>query len=339
MSTAAIAILCGMMSAQIDSTPDATTGQSGLVQTDPSRDRARREPAPDTGLLYHLTWYGADYAVTGALLGASFGLLPILKPGPALYGPRFDDDNPDLVSLNQPAYSRLLGKPFQEDTVPNSWLYIGIGTLAATSMTYDTLRHRDWHRTHNLFLGAAESLALAFFTTEALKRGVGRLRPDFRDRANRYYCNPELGRRDLAGLNCSAADADGVYIDEKELDNGHESFPSGHAMSSFALATYFALYVGGETVWGDHANSWSTPAGAAIMAGLFGTAATVAATRISDGRHHPDDVAAGAAIGAASSALFYFLHFDTRGRATYRGLSITPVALQEGMALSLAWAI
>ena len=72
--------------------------------------------------------------------------------------------------------------------------------------------------------------------------------------------------------------------------------------SSFALATFLALYAGGELVWGDHASAATRPAGAALMAGLWGLAATVAATRLSDGRHHADDVAAGAALFFAMAA-------------------------------------
>jgi membrane-associated phospholipid phosphatase len=310
--------------------------QPGEVQTDPSRDRAR-EPAPDTGLLYHLTWYGADYAVTAALLGAYAGLVPLLAPAPALYGPQFDDGLPDFAPLNDPRNARLVGAPFRDNTVPELWLYIGGGTLAASALAYDGIAHRDGHRLHNLLLGGAESVALTLVLTEALKLGVGRLRPDFRDRAARFYCNPESGQRgSVEGLDCSSI-ADGRYTTAKDLEDGHKSFPSGHSSSAFALATYFALYAGGELVWGAHATSLTMPVGATLMVGLWGLAATVAATRISDGRHHIDDVVAGAALGAAVSTLFYFVHFDRRGLATYRGVAVAPAALDEGMALSLAF--
>ncbi len=310
----------------------------GPLQTDESRDLARREPPPDTGLLYHLTWYSADYATTAALAGLAFGLMPMWKPGQALYGPQFDPALPDMAVLNDPANARMLGSPYREDTVPTWWIYAGIGVLGGSAIAYDGLRHLDAHRVHNLTLGLAESMIFTHAATELLKRGVGRLRPDFRDRATRYYCNPDGGaRRDLAGLDCSAVDADGVYLDAGDLEYGRKSFVSGHSSSSFALATFLALYAGGELVWGEHASPATVPAGAALMAGLWGVASTVAATRLSDGRHHFDDVAAGAALGATASALFYFLHFDTRGRATYRGLAVAPVALDDGVAVSLAF--
>ncbi|MFH1811379.1 MAG: phosphatase PAP2 family protein [Pseudomonadota bacterium] len=309
---------------------------TGTVQTDSSRDRAR-EPTPDTGLMYHLTWYGADYAVTAALLGASAGLLPLLDPGAALYGPQFDDGLPDFRGLDDPVNARLVGAPFRDNTVPELWLYIGGGALAASALAYDGIANHDGHRIHNLTLGAIESIALTYALTEALKMGVGRLRPDFRDRAARYYCNPEVGMRDqVEGLDCGTL-SEGPYTTAKDLRDGHKSFPSGHSSAAFALATYFALYSGGELVWGAHATSLSMPVGATLMAGLWGLAATVAATRISDGRHNVDDVVAGAALGTAISTLFYFLHFDRAGRATYRGLAVAPAAMQEGVALSLVF--
>lgn len=311
--------------------------QPGFMQTDTSRDRARGEPPPDTGLLYHLTWYGADYAAT-ALLGAGvFGLLPLVDPQPALYGPRFDDANPDFAAINDPALDRLVGAPFRASTVPDYWIAIGGASLLLTAVGYEAARYQEWHALHNLVLGGLETTVATAAVTDVIKVGVGRLRPDFRDRATRYYCNPEIELRgSVAGLDCSAADSDGIYIDRGELREGHRSFPSRHASLSFAFATYFALYLGGDMVWGAHATEWSVPVGATLMTGLLGVAATVAATRIPDGRHNLDDIAAGAAIGTASSALFYFLHFDLKGRPIYRGVSVLPVALNDGAALQLA---
>ena len=311
--------------------------QPGFMQTGTRRDQARGEPLPDTGLLYHLTWYGADYAATAAIAGVAWGLWPMVEPQPALYGPKFDDANPDFTAINDPALDRLIGAPYRANTVPDLWLYLGGGTLALSAVGYESLRYQDWHAVHNLVLGGAEAVVLTYALSEVIKTGVGRLRADFRDRATRYYCNPELGLRDtVTGLDCTVADRDGIYVDAKELRDGHRSFPSGHSSSAFALATFFALYVGGETVWGAHASTSSVPVGATLMTGLVGLAATVAATRIPDGKHQLDDIAAGAAIGTASSALFYFLHFDLKGRPTYRGVTVVPVALEDGAALQLA---
>lgn len=315
------------------SDPNAT-----LLQTD--RDPAAQASTGDTGLWYHLKWYGADYAAVAALLAANAFLFPLMDPGPALYGPQFDVDNPDFTVLNDPINQRFIGAPLHADSVPTTWIYIAGSSLAAASLAYDGLRYQDAHRAHNLALGGVEAILLTYSLTEVLKTAVGRLRPDFRDRATRYYCNPDGGnQRDLPGMDCSLVDANGGYIDAHDFRNGQRSFPSGHSSSSFALATYFSLYLGGEMVWGEHASAATAPAGAALMATLMGLATTVAASRVSDGRHHIDDVAAGAAIGAASSALFYFLHFDIHGQPIFRGLSLSPAPLGDGLAMSLALAL
>lgn len=338
MGPIVVMTLCAAVQAQTtqEAEPQPPLGQ---VVADSRHDAPRAEDPPDTGLMYHLTWYGADYAVVAALLGASFGVAPLLSPAPALLGPRFDDDLPDFAALDEPANLRLVGAPYREDTVPTLAIYVGGGALALSALGYEGVRNRDWHRGHNLLIGGLEAVALTLATTEALKLAVGRLRPDFRDRATRYYCNPEVGRRDIAGLDCSQADADGVYLDAGDLEDGHQSFPSGHSSSTFALATYFALFIGGESIWGQRATWESRMVGAPLAAGLFGLAAWVAATRVTDGRHHLDDVAAGAAIGTVASTLAYFLHFDAQGRAVYRGVDVAPVALNDGMALRLAWAL
>ena len=66
-------------------------------------------------------------------------------------------------------------------------------------------------------------------------------------------------------------------------DNPHNSFPSGHATSAFALATAIA----------GHYDNWIVPT-------IVYTIATgVAASRINDRAHWPSDVIAGALIGRA----------------------------------------
>lgn len=316
---------------------------------EPTVDQTALEPMPApqtssddgdaTGWLHHLQSYGVDYAALALVLAADLTLLPMWNSGPAIYGPRFDDRDPDLTLLNSPARRDQLDAAFREDSVPVAWLYVGGTVLAAGALTHDLIRHPSWHRAHNLLLGGAETILTTWTLTEVLKRGVGRLRPDFIDRANLHYCDPEVGQRGLAGLDCSRSTGRTATVDAAELEKGHRSFPSGHASTSFALATYFALYIGGETVWGHEAEPGTVAPGMAAMAGLVGLAATVAATRVSDGRHHPDDVVAGAALGATSSVLFYFLHFDLDGRATRRGFSVAPLAWADGAALTVAWAL
>jgi len=68
-----------------------------------------------------------------------------------------------------------------------------------------------------------------------------------------------------------------------KTDNPHNSFPSGHATSAFALATAIAA----------HYDNWIVPTLA------YTVATSVACSRLNDHVHWPSDVVAGALIGRA----------------------------------------
>ena len=98
----------------------------------------------------------------------------------------------------------------------------------------------------------------------------------------------------------------------QEYLEGRVSFPSGHSSSSAAGATVLTLYVlrvldrwasqsrGAETTWAERVLRCAAPLPAAV-------AGWVAASRVHDHWHHPADVAAGAALGAACAALVFRL--------------------------------
>jgi len=76
-------------------------------------------------------------------------------------------------------------------------------------------------------------------------------------------------------------------IDETRPNGGGQSFPSGHASISFASAEFMRKRYGWE---------YGLPA--------YAAASFVAYSRVEAGEHHPQDVAAGAAIGIISSYIF-----------------------------------
>ncbi|GKS59920.1 hypothetical protein YTPLAS18_34470 [Nitrospira sp.] len=97
--------------------------------------------------------------------------------------------------------------------------------------------------------------ALVAVLTNVMKRTIGRPRPKF-SHAGDFQLWPSL-------------------------DNGFDSFPSGHASASFAVATVLAVHFP-RTRW-----IW------------YGLAATIASSRVIRSSHFPTDVIAGAAIGFA----------------------------------------
>lgn len=84
-----------------------------------------------------------------------------------------------------------------------------------------------------------QSLACALLVTQATKVSVGRLRPDFFAR-----CEPvvpdtvtiQYGQDVVSEYPCQSTD-------EGVIDDGRQSFPSGHSAFSFNLATYASAYL------------------------------------------------------------------------------------------------
>lgn len=116
----------------------------------------------------------------------------------------------------------------------------------------------------------AESVLLTLVATGAIKVVAGRTRPDHApDGSARHW-------RLFRGLR----------------DDGHRSFPSGHASLATAAAITFAhgLRSGGDARWRD---------GMAI--GGYALAGTAILSRVRDRRHWLSDVLAGAALGSAGA--------------------------------------
>jgi membrane-associated phospholipid phosphatase len=104
---------------------------------------------------------------------------------------------------------------------------------------------------------SAEALLDSGFWNELLKHSLGRARPSGGSRGDFFQYRPPAGGQS-------------------------GSFPSGHAMGAFAVATVFA------NEYEDH--RW--------MPWLaYGTATLISVSRVSLGRHFPSDVTVGALLG------------------------------------------
>lgn len=282
---------------------------------------------------HYLAWYGAEY-LAAAAVGTLWATKATngIEPLPALLGPSIDLDKPDESVIFDPRLDDVIGRPMVRQKIDTGTLMVMIAVPIVAEAGLDLALRQDLHRTHALLLGGAEAVLASYVVTEALKLTTGRLRPDFRERYLRAACADVVETE--AELDCAAVD-DGFEISRAELHDGMKSFPSGHASSSFAAATFLALAVGSEHVWGAATPEWLRPIGAAAVAGLLGGAGFVAATRVSDNRHHLEDVVVGSAIGVASGAATWLVHFDLDGRARRRGVVVAPLPLAGGAGVAV----
>jgi len=315
-----------------EATPTTTSSSTDMTTTTTTSTETTTTTtaptAPSTGFFdddqpgHYLAWYGAEYLGIAAVGGLYLaGVHKQVVPGPALIGPRFDLDRPDLDVLFDPRVDGLIGKPHLREQVSNTALTIGaLGVIAGTSLI-DLVVAKDLHHTHGVLLGGAETLAGTVLVIELIKPLFGRLRPDFRDRYVHAACGGTVDVPD--GLDCSAVDTS-FTIDADDLRDGSKSFASGHAAVSFSMATFGSLWLGNTLVWADDAPAWGPAVGALGMGAMMTTAGWVSATRIEDNRHHVEDVVVGAGIGASVATAIFFTHFDLHGHARRRSWSVAP---------------
>jgi membrane-associated phospholipid phosphatase len=280
----------------------------------------------DPGSIGHYTWYAGDWLFVGASATMlAFDLWSYIPPIGVLIGPSFDLQRPDGPSLFDRRLDGVIGKPYLQEMVP-PWGLAAVGATAVVSLAVvDVVRHMEFHHTHAFVLGALTATMLAADLTELTKIGVGRLRPDFRDRYSRAACAGYV--EGTSSVDCDTVGADGFVLTQRDVIDGMKSFPSSHASTAFALATYLSLYLGGEWVWGSQAPALAMPIATFAMGLLGAGAAFVAASRVTDNRHHLEDVVVGAGLGMASGAAGYFIHFDADGDARWRSLELAPMAI------------
>ncbi len=274
--------------------------------------------------MHHLQWYGAEYTAIAVVAGLYLaGVHEHIAPNTPLIGPAFDLNAPDLDLLLDPRLDDVIGKPMLQEKVPSSTLTVGLATTIVGMGIIDGLVAGDAHHTHNVVLGGVESLLGTVLVVEVMKPLFGRLRPDFRDRYLHAACADTAGLEVPSSLDCSAVD-NSVVIDAAELRDGQKSFASGHAASSFAVATFGSWWLANTLMLGDDVPSWGPAVGAVGIGTLMSTAGFVAATRVADNRHHIEDVVVGAGLGMSVASAIWFTHFDGQGHARKRSFSVAP---------------
>lgn len=210
-------------------------------------------------------------------------------------------------------------------------LLMGIATLIIGELVYSRLEHHSLTDALSVilffFLDDAQAVGLTLMTVEATKVAVGRYRPDFLARCQPVdtwmppgvpgYPTLQYGNNTVGAYPC------GTEYSDSTIEDGRQSFPSGHAAFSMALGAYGAGYM----IWCWHMRvEWSPRRGAAwkefaadvgnVCAKVWtilmlGFSWGVGCTRITDWQHNVSDVVAGWLLGL-TVAVIYLLRATPR---------------------------
>ena len=307
----------------------SSAASSAEVQPQPPSGDLTPEAAVNYALSYSLDW---TYVLASAGLRAS-GVWDRVRPPNTWLGPNFQEDENSLSLLQEPRLFGAYNQPMRQEKVSVTSLVTTGSIAVALATSIEGALIQDAHRAHVLGLGALVTTVFSADLTEVFKLGVGRLRPDFAERYQRAACQ---GITDApTGLDCTPFN-DGFVLDEKDYIDGFKSFPSGHASTSFALATYLSLWLNRTWVFGKHANAVSQPLAVLASGLLYSGAFFSAASRVADHRHHLEDVAVGAALGTGIGAATWLLYFDTDGEARERSWTFLPQTYGDGGGVALS---
>ncbi|KAH8833115.1 lipid phosphate phosphatase 1 [Flagelloscypha sp. PMI_526] len=219
----------------------------------------------------------------------------------------------------------LISHPHKPDTVSsplNQLLAMGIPIFC---MAFIGLLRKSPVEIHHAIVSVLASSGFTRMITRALKHKVGRLRPDF---LARCQWSDELKA-------CTGHAAD--------IASGRKSFPSGHSSTAFSGFFLLSLWIAGQTgAWCLSrplpAYSWTSTKLGRILLTLIpiAWAGYVALSRMSDYRHHKEDIIAGSLVGIITSTVSYLIYWPSPlSRASYKGSTYRPnVLYNEEYAMS-----
>lgn len=189
-------------------------------------------------------------------------------------------------------FSEFEGGAAKADWEVPGWAVTALAGVSALGMIGSGDDARFYH-----VKGLAQALSTGVLVTGLVKIAVGRHRPDWEERTN--------------------------------SPGSRRSFPSGHSTQAFAIATYTILFLHGhvfDRLRGDSTLPWWE---AATYGSIALGAAAVAGERVIHNRHHLLDVSVGAALGTASSSLFYWYQ-NSRFTADREGVRLAVRRAQGG---------
>lgn len=185
--------------------------------------------------------------------------------------------------------------PMKGNTVP-IWsvpVYAVLLPIIVFSLFY--LRRRSVYDLHHSILGLLFAVLITGVLTDSIKDAVGRPRPDFF-----WRCFPD-GKAlydKLGNVICHGI--------EKDIREGHKSFPSGHTSWSFAGLGFLSLYLAGKIKVFDRRGH---VAKLCIVFLPLLAASLVGVSRVDDYWHHWQDVFAGGLLGLVVATICYLQFF------------------------------
>ncbi|KAJ4765491.1 hypothetical protein LUZ62_075866 [Rhynchospora pubera] len=207
-----------------------------------------------------------------------------------------------LLSTGPPFY-RFVGKdmmtdlkyPHKPNTVP-PWAIPVISIVCPVVIILGIFVHRrDVYDLHQAILGLLFSVVITGVITDAIKNAVGRPRPDFF-----WRCFPD--GKEVYDQSTGEVICHGIA---KVMNDGHKSFPSGHTSYAFAGLGFVSLYLSGKIKAFDRRGHVSK---LCIVFLPLLVASLVGISRVSDYRHHWQDVFVGGLLGFLVG-IFCYLHF------------------------------
>lgn len=215
--------------------------------------------------------------------------------------PAYMDIAPELAYKYSYPYSPSASIPIHLLTL--GVVVTTVVVLVVTQLTYR--KHMQWTvDAFHYILGLSMTLLTTYITVQALKVWVARPRPDFIAR-----CYPEGIDMQMWSRvpQCTRALSDVV------INDGLQSFPSGHSACAWAAGCFCFLYIWekvkcfGTSRLGTLCVPRCLPFCFGFIFALFST--YVGCTRIWDYQHHVEDVVVGALIAIFSAVFSFSLYY------------------------------
>ncbi|KAG0360771.1 hypothetical protein BG005_009999 [Podila minutissima] len=198
----------------------------------------------------------------------------------------------------------------KKETVP-IWL---CGVLAfilpgAIISAIAIFKRKSYHDLHNGLLGLVLTQALVLCVIDSVKIAVGRPRPDFLDRCLSIYDNEAAGSPlSLLTDPVNMLSTSAICTRQDLLRDGFKSFPSGHASFSFGGLGYLSMYLAGKLkLFDERGHIYKS---VVVLAPLI-LASLITTSRVSDYRHHWQDVTVGAFVGSVFAVFSYRQYYPS----------------------------